>query len=93
MVAGRIHRRVPTIGTWLADRRDKLGAGNRLHDRELSRNGLPALGRDLKAGVDHSLDDDFSRGLRIRDRHRKVVAVEQLGQYVLRGEFGALHGS
>jgi hypothetical protein len=36
-------------------------------------------GLDLKARVDQSLDNDFSLGLRIRDRHRKVVAVEQNG--------------
>jgi hypothetical protein len=86
MVAGRIHHRVPAIGTGLADRRDKLGAGNRSHDGELSRNGLPALGLDLKAGVDQPLNADLGRGLRIRDRHRKVVAVEQVGQHVLRSE-------
>jgi hypothetical protein len=44
----------------------------------------PFLGLDLKAGVDQSLDDDFRGGLRIRDRHRKVVAVEQVDQHVLR---------
>jgi hypothetical protein len=41
---------------------------------------------DLKAGVDQSLDDDFSRGLRIRDRHRKVVAVEKVNEHVLGSE-------
>ena len=45
----------------------------------------PFLGLDLKADVDQSLDDDFSRGLRIRDRHRKVVAVEQVGQHCAAG--------
>ena len=28
------------------------------------------------------MDDDFSRGLRIRDRHRKVVAVEKIDEHV-----------
>ena len=47
------------------------------------------LGRPyLKAGVHQSLDDDLGRGLRIRDRYRKVVAVEQVDEHVLRGEFG-----
>src|SRR5258708_40100439 len=42
------------------------------------------LGRfDLEAGVDQSPDDDFSRGLRIRDRRRNVVAVEQVSQHML----------
>jgi hypothetical protein len=38
---------------------------------------------DLEAGVDQPLHGDFSRGLRIRDRHRKVVAIEQVSEYVL----------
>jgi hypothetical protein len=48
----------------------------------------PFLGLDLKAGVDQSPEDDFSRGLRISDRHRKVVAVEKIDEHVLRGELG-----
>ena len=40
----------------------------------------PFLGLDLKAGVDQSPEDDFSRGLRISDRHRKVVAVENIDE-------------
>ena len=43
-------------------------------------------GLDLKAGVEQSLDDDFSRVFGVKDLRWKVGAAEKVGQHVLRGE-------
>jgi hypothetical protein len=37
------------------------------------------LGLDLKAGVDQSLDDDFSRLCGVKDLRREIGAAEEIG--------------
>jgi hypothetical protein len=44
------------------------------------------LGLDLKAGVDQSLDDDFSRLFGIKDLVVKVGAAEKVDEHVLGSE-------
>jgi hypothetical protein len=41
---------------------------------------------DLEAGVDQSLNDDFSRSFGVKNLGREVGAAEKVGQDVLRGE-------
>jgi len=43
-------------------------------------------GLDLKAGVEQSLDDDFSRPFGVKNLGREVGADEKVGQDVLQGE-------
>ena len=67
---------------------DFSGAALRLGGatKEASSCPMPLDRLDLEAGVEQSLNDDFSRSFGVKNRDRKVGAAEKVDQHIFRGE-------